>query len=253
MNFCVIAPTIGLQRYSTLSKWHLVLAHECERDKMYLRFYCRRKEEGDFIILDNGSYENGKPYYNWDIIRALEPDVIVLPDFPLQPWKKTWHAAITWLDQNTDDIDDIEVLYVPQAEPGDYHGFIESYQAAMEDPRINWLGIPRCLATNIARDPLARVLLARLVRQSHPHIKLHAFGMVAGDIHELPYLKAAGVTSIDSSAPVWRGWNGYSVERWKEWKDIPVNFSADANGESVYRHTILCNLEACGVDTNKLG
>jgi len=250
MDFCIISPTAGLERYATLSKTHLVLAHECKVND-YLRFYIGRQQEGDFIILDNGAYENGKPTYDWNLINALEPDIVVLPDYPLQEWKKTWHASIAWLDENFDDISGFEVLYIPQSEKGDLHGFLESYQEAVSDPRITWIGIPRALAYAITDNPLMRVEFARMVRKDHPYLKLHAFGMVNGDIHELGYLASAGVTSIDSSAPVWRGWNAYSLAsaadptQWDR-HGTPVNFSAEDH-DPLLTACIHNNLEACGV------
>jgi len=61
---------------------------------------------------------------------------------------------------------------------------------------------------------------------------------------------AAGVTSIDSSAPVWRGWNGQSMleldRRWWDEFGTSVDFNAELPTE-IRREVILDNLEACGV------
>ncbi len=56
MEFCIIGPTAGLERYATLSKTHLVLAHI--KDGAYVEFYRKRRTDGDWIILDNGAYES---------------------------------------------------------------------------------------------------------------------------------------------------------------------------------------------------
>jgi hypothetical protein len=251
VDFCIISPTAGLERYATLSKTHLVLSTEWTNEA-YRNFYKACKAAGDFIILDNGAYENGTPKEDcWFPIQDLEPDVVVLPDYFLQPWQKTWHAAIAWLDRNVDVISGFEVCYIPQAEKGDLHGFLESYNEAVQDPRITWLGIPRALATAITDNPLMRVEFARMVKRDHPTLKLHAFGMVNGDVHELGYLASAGVTSVDSSAPVWRGWSGRSINYWGDreaWDNIgtAVDFNAPDHNplNTCCIHT---NLEACGV------
>lgn len=252
MEFCVISPTAGLEKYAVLSKYHLVLAHI--EDPIYIQFYQQRREAGDFLILDNGAYEGVElsPQKLWDKIRIYEPQVVVLPDFLLQPWKKTWHAAIAFLDRYDHEALGFHWLYIPQSLPGDLHGFIESYQEAVSDRRITWLGIPRAMAYAITDNPLARVEFARMVHRDHPGLKLHAFGMVNGDIHELPYLAAAGVTSIDSSAPVWRGWNGYEIERKAAWDMFgkAVDFNHNVKGWEQNHELILANLEACGVNTN---
>jgi len=95
MEFAVISPTAGLERYGKLTKTHLVLASVYKDDPTYAKFYNQRSADDDFIILDNGGYE-GAPVFHTDILQALEPNVVVLPDFYLQPWKKTWHAAIAF-------------------------------------------------------------------------------------------------------------------------------------------------------------
>jgi len=262
MEFCVISPTVGLERYATLSKTHLVLAHEYERNHEYAKFYERRKAEGDFIILDNGAYEG---YTYWDdlaeLAGRLKPDVIVLPDFYLQPWRKTWHAAIAWLDRLEFAVAHAEFLYIPQSVKGDPHGFMESYFEAVQDPRITWLGIPRCLATDIVGTPNARVEFAKMVKRDAPHVNIHAFGMVNGDVNELPGLADAGVRSIDSSAPVWRGWNGFHIDDKEGWDQhgTPVDFNArlplsiqdPGLIKRGARQIIDSNLEACGVNTRR--
>lgn len=265
MEFCVISPTAGLEKYAVLSKTHLVLTPVYLKDKTYAEFYNKRRDAGDFIILDNGAYE-GETMFHLDIMARLRPQVVVLPDFLLQPWRKTWHAAIAFLDlvYDRDWATGVEFLYIPQSLPGDLHGFIESYQEAVSDRRITWLGIPRAMAYAITDNLLARVEFARMVHRDHPGLKLHAFGMVNGDIHELPYLAQAGVTSIDSSAPVWRGWHARSLtkpedRKWWDEQGTAVDFNAQVwsnqykvtiEQEIPGNFSILQNLEACGVNTN---
>lgn len=254
MEFCIISPTAGLERYAVLSKTHLVLRHVYKTDKTYREFYQNRREAGDRIILDNGAYEGETCLESPGML--LEPQIVVLPDFLLQPWKKTWHAAIHYLDIYYDKYPATEFLYIPQSLPGDLHGFIESYQEAVSDRRITWLGIPRAMAYAITDNPLARVEFARMVHRDHPGLKLHAFGMVNGDIHELPYLAQAGVTSIDSSAPVWRGWHGYTIDQKRHrdyWDEKGTAVCFEQEPFSVFPHfdeVIKHNLEACGVNTN---
>lgn len=253
MDFCIISPTAGLERYAALSKTHLVLAKAYNNDHQCRSFYNARREAKDFIILDNGAYEGRTFELTPHDYPNLRPDVVVLPDYLFQPWQKTWHAAIAHLDKWYDRSPNCEWCYIPQAEKGDLHGFIESYQEAVSDPRILWIGIPRALCLGITDNPLARVEFARMVRKEHERIKLHCFGMVNGDIHELPYLAHAGVTSIDSSAPVWRGWGGLYIDRSGSrnlWDAVgtPVDFNAkietqNINAEEVIQH----NLEACNV------
>lgn len=255
MEFCVISPTSTLEHYATQSKRHLVLSFlYLNEDTTYKKFYHERREAGDFIILDNGSYEGCEPYLSVAALSNLKPQVAVLPDYFLQPWQKTWHAAIHWLDVNAELYPDTQWCYIPQALPGDLDGFLQSYHEATADSRITWIGIPRALAYAITDNPLARVEFARMVRKDHPALHLHAFGMVNGDIHELGYLAQAGVESIDSSAPVWRGWNGYRITD-RSWDGRPVDFSArftsgDGDTPDYRQENLDMILEACNVKSN---
>ncbi|KKK69404.1 hypothetical protein LCGC14_2934400, partial [marine sediment metagenome] len=172
----------------------------------------------------------------------------------LQPWEKTWHAAIAFLDRWAEKFPDVEWMYVPQAVEGDRSGWRTSMFKGAEEPRVSWIGIPRAYATHIACRPLARVdEISSLV--NFYKRKVHCLGMLAGDVHELHYLEKAGCTSIDSSAPVWRGWNGYSLKSFEDsiWPDYPMDFDAKIHSDVVrwkrYDGIILDNLEACGIDT----
>jgi len=268
MDFCIISPVTGLSRYSTLSKTHLVLPHIYDED--YWNFYEDRRAEGDRIILDNGAYE-GREFHEirfTSLLRYLKPQVAVLPDYPLQPWEKTWHAAITFLDRWAEKFPDVEWMYVPQAEKGMQSTWSSSLYTVKGEPRITWIGLPRAMITHVFSSPLARAEMAYQIRGWSSPLKVHCLGMDAGNVHELYYLNKAGVTSIDSSAPVWRGWQGYKLNEesiWfgkgepKEWPDYPIDFDAPLDNTSLgpkgvsqeLKHQlILQNLEACGIDTS---
>lgn len=254
MNFCIITPIAGLERYATLSKTHLLLAHLKQEE--YWEFYKHRREAGDFIILDNGAYEGQmSPSRLLDRIRYVRPNVVALPDHLCQHWHKTWHDAQQFLDSYFYEIENVEWLYIPQSEPGDIIGFIESLMRALDDERIKWIGLPRALAYAITQDPFMRVRMAEQIHKRSSRVKLHAFGMVKGSVEELDLLRSTHcVTSIDSNAPVWRGWCGYSLRNGR-WDEHPVDYNAEPaltydTNEFVNDELILDNLEACGVDTN---
>jgi len=268
MDFCIIAPTVALNRYSTLSKTHLVLPHIHDDD--YWDFYEGRRSKGDRIILDNGAYE-GREFHELrftSLLRYLKPQVAVLPDYLLQPWEKTWHASIAFLDRWAEKFPDVEWMYVPQAFAGQPMEWQKSLEKGLEDPRIRWVGLPRAMTEHIFNDPIARIWQAKFCQGFRPSVKIHCLGMDAGNVHELPYLAKVGVTSIDSSAPVWRGWNGWRLNEkkqlWNEpWPDFPIDFDAKPAIAQVHKvpdrkqeltvtladNFILQNLEACGIDT----
>lgn len=251
MDFAVISPIAGLERYATLSKTHLVLAHV--EDPAYWAFYYNRRKAGDFIILDNGAYE-GAPFdpqrYVQKILN-LRPHVVTLPDLLLQDTDRSLHFSLGflyWLE-SLHETWEHEYCFIPQAEEGKTDNWIGCAKYITEKvPEASYLGLPRALSTHIYKKPLARVLCAYFLKNTAPNMKLHAFGMINGDYHELPYLSHAGVDSIDSSAPVYRGLHNIKLGTPMEKGMPPVDFSAPI--ESSCHETIIHNLEVCGVRDN---
>jgi hypothetical protein len=268
MEFCIISPTAGLERYATLSKTHLVLSQVEERQ--YKEFYLKRRREGDLIILDNGAYE-GKQSTEGELIDAIEfynPQVVVLPDRFLRPWEETFQVSHDFLDKYYNRFSDVEWMYVPQSSPNDIMGFIDGLLHAANELPVSWIGIPRCLVTDIAQDPLMRVRVCEFIKRkwyNDPCLRVHALGMYKGNVEELKLLAAAGCDSIDSSAPVWRGWAAgsslTSPEDQTSWEQFGCDCDFNAElplsciiGSGVVRganQMILRNLEACGVNIHQ--
>jgi len=241
MKFATITPIAGLEKYGTyLSNTHLVLA-QLMYNRTYSDYYSIRRQAGDFIILDNGAYENTRPidkdaYFN--IIKNLNPQVAVLPDQLMSPWRITTSLSLRFLDEFAERLANshyTQWMFVPQCErPAD---FLASLHTVLDDGRaghhVSWIGLGRYLATKFDNPPEGdfnwRTRFAKEVKHFFPQMKLHALGMAAGDVEELKELKAAGVKSIDSSCAVWRGWNGYGLED-PDWKTFgtPCNFHAEA-------------------------
>lgn len=251
MDFAVISPTAGLERYATLSKTHLVLAQV--KDPAYWAFYYNRRKEGDFIILDNGAYEGEpfSPHHYVQKIINLRPHVVTLPDLLLQDTDRSMHFSLGflyWLE-SLHETWEHEYCFIPQALEGKDEDWVRCAKYISEKvPEVTYLGLPRALATHIFKKPLARVLLAYVLKDELPNMNLHAFGMVNGDYHELPYLAHAGVNSIDSSAPVYRGLHNIKLETPMDKGMPPVDFNALL--EPACHDTIIHNLEVCGVRDN---
>jgi hypothetical protein len=236
-----------LERYSTLSKRHLVLSHI--NNPKYVNFYLRRKAEGDFLILDNGAYEGQFSSLSLlDKIRVYSPDVVVLPDHYLQDWKKTWHDASEFLDRYYHQFNN-SWMYVPQSTPGDILGWVNGLTAAIQDPRIGWIGLPRALGTDIAPYNFVRANMCKTIKNFGKRV--HALGMLSGSVEELHHLAAAGCNSIDSNAPVWRGFCNWRLDSAEKWPEIDVMYDLDV--ERIIPdldESILHNLELCNVDVS---
>lgn len=245
MEFCVISPTIALEKYAVLSRTHLLL---CQiRDPRYWEFYQQRKIRGDIIILDNGAYEGESDWGRLlECIRLIKPDIVSLPDYLCQDWKKTWQAANSFLDSYYYEFENVQWMYIPQSDPGNILGFVDGLYTALEDERINHIGLPRALAYRITQDPYMRIRVAEQIKK-RSQVGIHALGMVKGSVLELRALRESGcVRSCDSNAPVWRGWNGFKLID-RAWPEIPVGYDIDRLPSSVHHRIILDNLEECGI------
>src|SRR5258708_20931730 len=123
MGFCIISPVAGLERYSTMSRHHLLLP-QLDKIPGYRDFYLKMLKRGDFLMLDNGAYEGQT---DWkllvDCIKIYGPAVVALPDYLLQPWEKTHHEAMTFLDRYYDIFPNVQWMYIPQAIKGDIMGY----------------------------------------------------------------------------------------------------------------------------------
>lgn len=205
---------------------------------------------GDHLILDNGAYEN-----SFDVFQLLEaiewyqPNVVVLPDYLLQGWQKTYYAAQKFLDTYADKYPLIDWGYCPQSGEGDIVGWVEGLVKGLEDSRISWIMLPRVLGTHITKDPFTRANVCRFVKRRGRRV--HALGMLDGSVGELALLRDAGCDSIDSNAPVFRGWHG--VRLGESWQSIQYSYDAefpddDGRGGQVIDNIILQNLEAVNVN-----
>lgn len=214
-----------LSQYLAKRKTWFALAQV--KDPIYRAFYLNQPDDVR-LILDNGAYEGKLDLKTYmDDICYYEPSVAVLPDIYLGDADRSLHLGLGFLEQCEQDGRSFsnEWMFVPQGQPGDIDGFVRCAFEALKDPRVTWIGIPRCLSTDISDNPLARVLFAGSIKKDYPHINLHALGMVKGNVHELYYLQKIGVRSCDSTAPVWRGLHGKML--FQPWEELAFRFDAE--------------------------
>lgn len=262
MEFCIICPTAGLERYATLSKTHLVLAQI--KDPHYCEFYQRRRQNGDTLILDNGAYEQGKSVGHKEFaesIRFYNPQWIVCPDKLFSDWEETYSLTKTFLDQYFDEFKDTsKFMGVPQTEKGNIIGWMEGMFRMVEELPLDGVGLPRALVTHYYIDPLTRVRVCEFLKKRYDQqLYIHGFGMVKGNVEELKLLWRAECDSVDSSAPVWRAWSkGLSLTHQDHhivWDEIGTECNFDAEWKPPFKEKheqILSNLEACGVNTSRI-
>lgn len=246
MQFCIIAPATGLQKWATKSKAHLVLSHVT--NALYQQFYRRRSELGDLVILDNGAYE-GQVDSNQllERISLYHPKVVVLPDLLGGPGLDSFNLSKRFHERWRSVISHVEWMYVPQGET--IKDFEYALNKGVEEIQPEWIALPRILGTHLAPGLHTRANWCKYIHTHYPQVNIHCLGMLAGDPHELALLSDASCASIDSSAPVWRGWNGFDVydKRW-DMAGVDVNFDAPPLSNLNFERVIAANLRQCGVE-----
>lgn len=214
---CFIAPTEYLHLIPKEANVHLLLAHLME-DKRYCEFYKKRKEAGDYIIVDNGAFEFKRPLDADEIFRLVggagfQPDVIVAPDYPFEHWGKTVTETADFAKRYHQYFDaSVKLMAVPQSKPGDWRGWIECYQNLVQVPNVNWigmsiLGIPNAFQSMTGTKDISfnRVYATQYLKNEgviSSSVKHHYLG--CGDPREIMMMKAQGVADTnDSSTAFW--------------------------------------------------
>ena len=226
------------------SNYHLLLAHLLSNNE-YCSFYRKRKEAGDFIIIDNGAFEFKKPmnvdkYRKMIIDSGIVPDVIVAPDYPFKRWADTANASFDFVSDIRGDrfFDKIKVMGVPQSEEGDYAGWIEChnrliYESGVDFIGMSILGVPNafCKMSGTKDVTFNRMLACAIMMNDEvvdKNVKYHFLG--CSDPRELIFMKSLGwVYGNDSSTAIWHGINGIRFDDsrggLKSGKtEIPVDF-----------------------------
>lgn len=146
MEFCQIVPK-KLVPFVANRPRHLVLAHLVESDQEYVDAYRKLKEETNCtLILDNSMFEyfkKGEPALDSskliDLSRKINADYIVLSDYPKQPWTVTRDKALEMIPEIKNA--GFKTFYVPQSEFGDIEGWAASVKWALDNPRIDLIGL----------------------------------------------------------------------------------------------------------------
>lgn len=238
INFCHIAPTPLLHELTKTNGTHLLLAHLVEEDSVYTEYYANL-DDSKVKIMDNSAFEmfkQGRPMYEASKLITMaekcKADIIVMSDYPKEPWTKTRDMAIEQIREIKDA--GYGTFYVPQSELGDIVGLIRSFAWALEQPEIDLIGVsilacPIAMNVNESKHGdgerndayklqrfLSRWKLFRLLRENgllglNAEKRFHCLGMTDGP-NEITLLQDAGyapyIYSWDSSAAPWAGLNG---------------------------------------------
>lgn len=195
MKACLIAPPNLLWAVER-KRNHMALAPLCDVEWYYNFYEKKSRSPNDFVILDNGAYEGRQKSWEayWSLVRSMRPTVYVLPEVVGDGAETRRYARE--FPRAEGSIRMVTIQLTPGEDP--FEEF-DKYAA---------LGLPLAMPKSwgAKRAPYARTLS---MVYSNP---LHAFGMLDGDpseaLQELRTLHSLGVSSLDSSRPVWMAAQG---------------------------------------------
>lgn len=223
MKHGYIAPINYLDMIPANADFHLTLIHLFE-NKAYADFYKKKKDRGDFIIVDNSAFEYGEALTKEFLLSTLEklsfiPDVIVLPDYPNKDYNITVESAYEsakFFQKNYSSI--CSYMVVPQSEEGDVVGWIKGYEDLCKVPNVSFiglsiLGIPNAFSSLTGTDDISfnRMFALAYLQNNNivdSNIKHHCLGL-GSNVRELLFMaQFPFVYSNDSSSAVWHGIQG---------------------------------------------
>jgi len=129
-------------RLSLESDFHLILPHIVEEYPEYGKFYKKRIKAGDFVMLDNSTFELGRPIdieKQREIAYKLQVNEVVLPDFLGDSNKtlKNIEKTLSTIYTNKD----FSIAGVSQGKS--FKSYINCFQQLIKIKEINTIGMPR--------------------------------------------------------------------------------------------------------------
>lgn len=221
MKFGYIAPINYLQYIPEHADFHLILAHLLT-DIDYVKFYNERYAKGDYILLDNSTFEFGRPIEADELLKLIDDsginiNCVVAPDYPGQHQKKTIASAYEFEATLRKLGRDYDVMVVPQSEKGDVLGWFECYLKFVQDDRfkiigMSILGIPNAFyeATGTTDISHNRIFATSYINRLLPTIfstKWHHYLGLGSNAREMQIIKQFRFKELtnDSSSPIWHG------------------------------------------------
>lgn len=209
MKLAIISPIEHLHQLSTLGDFQFALAHI--EDKAYRGFYRVMADRGNYVMLDNGSYELGNAVEDskiWDAVEAINPNEIVAPDVQWDPVAsyKSQRKFLKYVEEEGLRDKYVYSVVVWANDPISFEAWYLEYLKLKPDV----IGVGKWLTTKY----LARTWVLERLEANHmmnPQVQYHALG--CGYPGEMRRLANCGlVRSIDTSGPIADAMNGIKYE-----------------------------------------
>lgn len=199
--------------------------------------------------MDNGAYEGELVTFDelCKVATELKPQVLTIPDKinDMEASRKLMEDFMSECKMHLPK--DIQFMRVFQSESRNPILWQEMIGEETYGRDWEWIALPRVLGAD--RPAIAKAALDAL---AITNTKVHAFGWT-GNLNEVRVLAKLGVTSIDTSAPVWRGLACHHLldevdEAWETQGskfDPSYPYSIDPDEHSTIQSNLQSMLRAC--------
>jgi len=233
MKFCFITSIPHLYDFAVKSDWHLILVHLFESDLEYEWFYRKRKDRGDYIILDNSFYELGESVSMkriLDIVKTFSPNEVVAPETEnLVEYKK----ILRTFKQKLLDLSFLGKVHAV-VKGSSLEEYLKCYEMLAENRNVDVLGIPVGMSRVCRRTEFFNELVKKNMLCGKEH---HLLGLEFPE--ELKELKQY-VRSCDSSLPFWMGVWGIKIYKFGLlYKKVPVKLDFEYKLEYPQQYSII--------------
>ena len=224
MKHGIICPVVQLERFATLSDFHLILPHLVEKYPKYTEFYKERSRKKDFILLDNSIFELGHSLDKVELLEIAE-DIGATEVVAPEVWhnkKDTIKLVDEFIQYHQQKRSSIRILAMATGETEDE--IVESFFYYNTHPHIDSLGLPftldyelKGISNNIKSETLKRVLnrwhlIERITNYAESSSQLikptHLMGLSdAVELQRYTGIRYYWVRSNDSSTAFVHGYN----------------------------------------------
>lgn len=225
MKFFPIVPIRYLSKLAGLSKNHMVLA-QWLTEKRYLNFYRKRRERGDFIILDNGACELGASLPLGELLGWVDElggcDALVVPD-------ADGTTVVSNLSLVKSSLDKLLNLKVMEAYPNlllmVVPRTLEELEAMVKFEDVTYIGLNRDF------EDYGRAKIIEQYKDCGK--KFHLLGLRRNPIEEILAVKPFGdlILGVDSSFPYRLFSRGRRLEEYRPYPEHDSMYQKDLSDE----------------------
>ena len=127
----------------------MMLAHEWVKNQEYLNYFKKRQEEGKFVLMDNGAFENERVIWQElvDLTAQVRPSCVIMPDV-LGNGIETRKDTLEFYNNHSNQIKElgVDLMAVPQGST--FEEFLENYKLFSSLEGVNYLWISYILFFN---------------------------------------------------------------------------------------------------------